>query len=326
MGRILRQSAVVLALVFVLSAAGLAPAAEASAGNANPSAGANETALAVLEAGGGDASASLEPEDGTDGQDPGSANGVEDYDQVEKAGEVAGPSEYGFDGWIDHFKNGYLFGQVDSVVELRMKHGHKAVLGSDYVVFREDGELGEEVGSGQDAGMLLQNVAVLRVTRVDGDTASARILKLYSNVLQMDLVRLREPQRAKYYALLDRKPAGTLKGLDGEVVGMLPPTLFAVRDDVVYLNVGLSKGLALGTRLTVLGDLDPDDFGADDIDSLMPMSPIPVIQPTTDDMAGVAPTGGIATLEVVNASEDACVARVIDCVGDVRVGDHVRYP
>jgi len=306
-----------LALALVLA---LAPARV-------PLAAAESSGLGVLEAD-GSGPQSLEADDGAAVEDPDAAYSEEDYDRVEKAGEVEAPNDYHPDGWIDHFQSGYDFGQVDSVVILRMRPDHKAVVGADYVIFREEGELGEQEGSGQDAGMLLKNVGVLRVTRVAGDSASARVVKQYWNMLKGDLVRLREPQRRRYYSLLDRKAADhpKAKALRGEVVGVMPPTLFAVHDDFVYLNLGVTKGVLPGMRLTVLGDLDPDDFGPDDYASSLPMRPIVDTEPASDDTGEVAPTGGIATLEVVNATAGACVARVLECSGDVRVGDHVRYP
>ena len=307
-----------MVFALVLAVLALAPARV-------PLAAAETAGLGVLEADGSNPQ-SLDPDDGAAVEDPDAAYSAEDYDRVEKAGEVEAPDDYHPDGFIDHFQSGYDFGQVDSVVILHMRHGHKAVVGADYVIFREEGELGEQEGSGQDAGMLLKNVGVLRVTRVVGDSASARIVKQYWNMVKGDLVRLREPQRSRYYALLDRKPAAPPKKLKGEVVGVMPPTLFAVSGDFVYLNLGVAKGVLPGMRLTVLGDLDPDDFGPDDYDSSLPMRPIVITEPASDDTGVLAPTGGIATLEVVNASAGACVARVLECAGDVRVGDHVRYP
>jgi hypothetical protein len=305
--------ALVLALVLALAPSRARLAAAQTAG------------LGVLVADGGSAQ-SLEPDDGSAAEDPDAAYSAEDYDRVEKAGLVESPTDYHADGWIDHFQSGYDFGQVDSVVILHMRSGHKAVVGADYVIYREEGELGEQEGSGQDAGMLLKNVGVLRVMRVAGDSASARVVKQYWNMIKGDLVRLREPQRRRYYALLDRTPPARPKALRGEVVGVMPPTLFAVKDDYIYLNLGVAKGVLPGMRMTVLGDLDPDDFGPDDYDSSLPMRPIVITQPASDDTGVITPTGGIATVEVVNATAGACVARVLDCTGDVRVGDHVRYP
>src|ERR1700677_4751791 len=138
-----RRPSTVFALVLALVLA-LAPARV-------PLAAAETAGLGVLEADGSNPQ-SLEPDDGAAVEDPDAAYSEEDYDRVEKAGEVEAPTDYHPDGWIDHFKSGYDFGQVDSVVILRMRPGHKAVVGADYVIFREEGELGEQEGSGQDAG------------------------------------------------------------------------------------------------------------------------------------------------------------------------------
>jgi hypothetical protein len=248
-----------------------------------------------------------------------------DYDQVEKAGEVADSSEYSADGLITRFRNGDLFGVEESLVELTMQPGRKAVVGAEYVAYREDGELDGETLDGRDAGMLLQNVAVLKVTEVHGKEVSARIEKQYVNVLPGDWVRLRETQRRRYDALRDRVIAAP-KSLEGAVVGVLPPNLMAVAGDIVYLNIGSAKGVSPGMRLTVVGTADTEAYRPDDIDSDMPMSPIQQVMPSSDDLSEITSNGPIGTLVVVNATAGACAARVLRSVGTVKVGDHVRYP
>lgn len=248
-----------------------------------------------------------------------------DYDQVEKAGEVADSSEYSADALITRFRNGDLFGVEGSLVELTMQPGRKASVGSEYVAYREDGELDGETLDGHDAGMLLQNVGVLKVVEVHGKEVSARIEKQYVNVLPGDWVRLRDTERRKYDALRYRKIAAP-KGLEGAVIGVLPPSLMAVDGDVVYLNVGSAQGLSPGMRLTVVGTADTESYRPDDFDSDMPMSPIQRVEPPSDDLSEMTSNGPIGVLEVVNATAGACAARVLHSVGAVSVGDHVRYP
>jgi hypothetical protein len=286
-------------------------------------------AAVVLEAEAAQPSLSLEAQD--EAQDMGqgdngdSAGAAGAYDQVERAGEVVQPKEDDPDGRITGFKNGRIFGQVGSVVWLRMRPGKPALAGVDYVVFRNDGDLADPVG-GRHVGVLLRTVGVLRLTEVHGDGASGRVLKQYANLLAGDSVVLREPRRAKYYALLKRGHDGSPKALKGQVVGVLPPSLFAVKGDIVYLDLGTKQGLLPGMRLEVYDDLDPNAMGPDDDNSKMPLQPMGDVKPDSDDTGGLEPTGDIATVEVVNASDAACAARVIRCDDDVRLGEHVRTP
>ncbi|HTB23303.1 MAG TPA: hypothetical protein VK914_11440 [bacterium] len=281
-------------------------------------------AAVILEAEASQPSLSLEAQDEAQDMGRGGA-GTADYDQVELAGEVVQPGEDQPDGWIQGFKNGRIFGQVGSVVELRMRPGQAAKEGEDYVVFRNDGELVAPNG-GRSVGVLLRTVGVLRVTSVDGARVSGRVLKQYANLLKDDGIRLREPQREKYYALLKRRRVPPRKDLKGQVVGVLPPNLFAVKGDIVYLDLGLKQGLRPGMRLDVIDDLNPEAMEPDDDDSKMPLHPMADVEPPSDDIGGLEPTGDIATVEVVNATDSACAARVIRCEDDVRLGEHVITP
>jgi hypothetical protein len=185
-----------------------------------------------------------------------------------------------------------------------MEPGRQVYPGSVYTVFREGGLLSTTGDDSHEVGQLVVNVGVLRVTRIEGEEVLARVEKQYEAIREGDLIRLRDPERLKYYAALRQGPATPALDLQGEVVGLIPPTLVANRGDVVYLDIGRAKGVVPGMRLMLTRDAE--DLGADGIRSLMP-------------------TGRFGVVQVVNTSRDACVARVVQSLGEVRLGDRVRY-
>jgi hypothetical protein len=173
-------------------------------------------------------------------------------------------------------------------------------------------------------GTLIQNVGVLRITRVESGAVLADIEKQYTAVLEGDLIRLRDPQRLRYYALLRQGPPAADFNVKGEVAGLIPPSLFAIKGDVVYLSVGHDQGVTPGMRLMVVRE-HVLLSGPDDSNDMMPMGPTEPTLAQGDDLRELQPTGRIGVLEVVNTSRNASAARVVQCVGEVRAGDSVRY-
>jgi len=227
-----------------------------------------------------------------------------DYDRIERAGGVLNAGEYRVDGRVERNKDGQIFARSRVQVALRMEPGRQVYPGSVYTVFREGGLLSTTGDDSHEVGQLVVNVGVLRVTRIEGEEVLARVEKQYEAIREGDLIRLRDPERLKYYAALRQGPATPALDLQGEVVGLIPPTLVANRGDVVYLDIGRAKGVVPGMRLMLTRDAE--DLGADGIRSLMP-------------------TGRFGVVQVVNTSRDACVARVVQSLGEVRLGDRVRY-
>ena len=227
-----------------------------------------------------------------------------DYDLVERAGAVVSASEYRVDGRVARTKDGQIFARKGIQVALRMEPGRQVYPGSVYTVFREGGVLRSSGENAQDVGMLLRNVGVLRVIRLEGEEVLARIDKQYGTIREGDLVRLRDPERLKYYNSLRQGPSTAALDLKGEVVGMPPPAMVANRGDILYLDLGRAKGLVPGMRLMITSD--PDLSGH-------------------EGMRPLRPTGRIGLLQVVSVTRDAASARVIQALGDIRYGDHVRY-
>jgi hypothetical protein len=246
-----------------------------------------------------------------------------DYDAVERAGSVVSAEEFRSDGRLDRTKDGQIFGRSNVQVDLAMDAGRTAAVDSVYTIFRDDGPLRTHGADPKVVGELIENVGVLRVTRVDEDGVVARIEKQYNRIMAGDLIRPRDPERLKYYSLLRQGPSTAPKGLRAEVLGLVPPSLFAHRGDVVYLNIGRAKGALPGMRLLVTRGEDRP--GPDDPNELMPMGPISPTLAQSDDLRALHPTGRIGVVEVINVTHDACVARVVESEGEIRAGDEVRY-
>jgi hypothetical protein len=228
----------------------------------------------------------------------------EDYDKVERVGGVLNAGEYRVDGRVARMKGGEIFARENVQVALSMEPGRQVYPGSVYTVFRDGGVLSTGGDDAHEVGQLIRNVGVVRVTRIEGDEVQARVIKQYDAIREGDLVRLRDPERMKYYAALRQGQGAPALDLKGEVIGLLPPSLMARRGDVVYLDLGHANGVEPGMRLLL--SRDPQDLGADGIRALKA-------------------TGRLGVVEVLNVSRDACVARVTQAADDVRVGDKVRY-
>lgn len=227
-----------------------------------------------------------------------------DYDLVERAGQVVSASEYRVDGRLARTKDGQIFARKGIQVALRMEPGRQVYPGSVYTVFREAGVLRSSGENAQDVGMLLRIVGVLRVTRLEGDEVLARVDKQYDTIREGDLVRLRDPERMKYYASLRQGPSTASLDLKGEIVGVAPPSMVANRGDICYLDLGRAKGLVPGMRLMITRD--PDLV-------------------SREGMRSLKPTGRIGLVQVLSVTRDAATARVVQALGEIRKGDRVRY-
>ena len=227
-----------------------------------------------------------------------------DYDNVERAGLVVSAGEYRVDGHLARTKDGQYFAKKGTQVALQMEPGRQVYPGSIYTVFREQGMLHREQGDQAEVGMLLRNVGVLKVVRIEGEEVLARVEKQYETIREGDLVHLRDPDRLRYYNSVRQGASNVSLDLKGEVVGLAPMRFFANPGDVVYLDLGRAQGLAPGSKLTVYR---------------------PATEPGADDMRALRVTGRVGQVQVINVSRDSSVARVIRSNAEVRVGDRVRF-
>ena len=227
-----------------------------------------------------------------------------DYDKVERVGAVVNASEYRVDGRVARTKDGEIFGKHGVIVALRMEPGRQVYPGTLYTLFREGGVLSTGGDDSHEVGQLIRNVGVLRVTRIEGDEVLGKIEKQYENILEGDLIRLRDPDRLKFYATLREGGATAPLDLKGEVIGLPPPGLMAHQGDALYLNIGRALGVAPGMRLMLWRDA-------------------PVLE--DGDIRPLKATGRIGVVEVISVTHDACAARVVRCSGEVRLGDKVHY-
>jgi hypothetical protein len=227
-----------------------------------------------------------------------------DYDLVERAGIVVGASEYRVDGRLARTKDGQYFARRGTQVALRMEAGRQVYPGSIYTVFRESG-LMRGLQQQRDVGMLLRNVGVLKVVRIEGEEVLARVEKQYETIREGDLVHLRDPDRLRYYNSVRQGASATVPlDLQGEVVGVDPLKMSAKPGDIVYLDLGRAQGVAPGLKLTLYRSAP---------------------EPGIDELRDVKVTGRMGQVVVINVSRDSSVARVVRSNGEVRPGDRVRY-
>jgi hypothetical protein len=228
----------------------------------------------------------------------------QDYDKIERAGEVVNATEYRVDGHVARTKDGQTFGKEGVQVALQMEPGRQVYPGSVYTLFRDGGVLSTTGDDSHEVGQLIQNVGVVRVTRIEGDEVLGKIEKQYTTIVSGDLIRLRDPDRLKFYATLREGPGTAPLDLKGEVIGLVAGGMMAHQGDPVYLNLGRAAGVVPGMRLLLWREAE---------------------QLQDDDVRQLKATGRIGLVEVISVTHDACVARVVHCLGEVRLGDKVRY-
>jgi hypothetical protein len=228
--------------------------------------------------------------------------GEGDFDAVERAGMVVSAAEYRVDGRVARIKDGEFFARKGQWVALRMEAGRQIYPGSIYSVFREGGMVRTPDAERADVGMLLRAMGVVKVVRIEGEEVLARVEKQYETIREGDLVRLRDPDRLRYYNSLRQGGSAPLD-LKGWVVAVPPPRMGAKPGQIVYLNLGSREGVFPGLRLQAFRDAPAPD---------------------REGMRPILPSGRLGTLEVVNVGRVASTARVVKAVGELRVGDRVR--
>lgn len=225
-----------------------------------------------------------------------------DYDRVERSGIVLSASEYRVDGRVVRSADGGFMATRGGLVALRMEPGRQIYPGSIYTTFREGGLLRAGVAA-EDVGMLVVNTGVLKVVRIEGEEVLAKVERQYETVREGDLVRLRDPERLRYYNSVRQGGTAPLD-MKGEVLGLLPPKLVGRVGDVVYVNLGRKHGAWPGLRLQLTRE--PEAIKADGVLS-------------------VRETGRIGQLELINVAREGSTARVVKAAAEVRVGDKVRF-
>ncbi len=248
------------------------------------------------------------------------------YASAEPAGEVQDPADAQPDATVREFRSGARYATVGEVAVLQVDPDARLNPGESLVGYRDEGPVGAGVPDAGDCGDLIHNLAVLRVLSIDGDRALARVVRVYGSFATGDSVRSRAARRRAYGRLLRRvAPKGAAPV--GVVVGVIPPKLWAGAGEVVCLNVGWRAGALPGVRLKVTShpNAEAAGFGPDDESSRQPASP-PGPLPDPEDPPRELPNGTIGMVEVVNASAQACVARVLDCRSPVQLGDRVSRP
>jgi hypothetical protein len=232
------------------------------------------------------------------------AAAAENYDLVERAGFILPPDEFRVDASVLRERNGrHIFGKGD-VIYLQSGPGRQVYPGSIYTVFRDEGK----VMGGDDkaeVGNLVRAVSEAKIIRVDSENIMARIERQYDTGKVGDILRLRDPDRARHYASL-RQAAGEkpLPDLQGEIVELEQRRLIISTGQNVYLNIGRSQGVFAGMKLAVYRrlsrELDPTK-----------------IQP--------GPVGKIGELLVISTHKSSATAKMTRSDSAVSVGDRVRY-
>jgi hypothetical protein len=226
-----------------------------------------------------------------------------DYDQVERAGLVLTAAEHRVDGRIGRTLSGSVFATKGQLVALRMEPGQQIYPGSVYTAFREHGMLRTGDEDAREVGMLIIPSGLLRVVRIEGEEVLAKVERQFGSVREGDLVRLRDPERLRYYNSL-RQGGSPPAELRGEVLAVMPPKQVAKLGDVVYLGLGRAHGAYPGLRLL----LSREGGGVG-----------------KQGMRELRQSGRLGQVELVNVTREASVARVIKTIGEVRVGDQVRF-
>lgn len=244
-----------------------------------------------------DSGADAETEDLSGGATAASVAGIsdEDFDRIEGAGEIDPVGDLGVDGKLVRTKEGALFGAVGHSAFLELKAGRTFKVGQQFTVLEDAGPLDDS--SNARVGELLIPVGIVRIQKFEGKVPVALIERVWGKMAEGCWLRERERQRKRYaQALKVRK----VKPSRYEVLGMRPPELTAAEGGIVFLNFGRAQGAYVGLRLKI--------FRKD-------------ASVGVDDQRDVLPAGEVGTVQVVNATNEGCAARVVKAEREIRPGD-----
>ena len=227
------------------------------------------------------------------------------YDVVERAGMVEPEAEFPMDGTILREKNNKAVFGEGSIFFMSVEPGRQVYPGSIYSIYRDMGKVQSGGDDPQDMGKLLRAVGVAQVVRVDSENTIARVEKQYDAVRVGDGVRLRDPDKTRYFESL-RQATGVapVSDIKGNIVGVQYMQSTAVKGSFVYLDVGKSGGALPGVRLSVYRSTD-----------------------MSGDMFNDKPgsVGKLGEIEVLSVQRESSTARVIKADGGMAVGDQIRY-
>lgn len=230
--------------------------------------------------------------------------GEADYDLVERSGGLLGASEYRVDGRLVRAKGGQFFAKKGNLVLLKMEAGRQVYPGTLFTTFQDHGLRRATRGDQRELGALVKPTGVIRVTRLEGEEVQARVEKQYETIREGDLVRLRDPEKQRYYATLRQGPSSVPPELAGEVAAVEPFSFVAAKGSMVYLSIGRAQGLAPGMRLAVHREAQPLDSAGG---------------------RSVVDSGRVGLVKVVAVYRYSATAVVLKTSDGLRPGDLVRY-
>jgi hypothetical protein len=231
--------------------------------------------------------------------------GLDQYTVAERAGEIDSDEEARIDGTIVQEKNGrniIVFGQT---VYLRMEEGRQVYPGSEYIVFREDGQV-ERPSDRKTMGTLVEVGGIIKITRVEGEYIQARVVQIYDKIHPGDKAKLRDPVKLAYLSAV-RQSHDVSGDLNGAVIAIKGRLANANAGDIVYMDFGRVQGAVPGLRLTAYRPLDEAPSG---------------------EMAWAEESkvvGNLGLVEVISTQKSTSTGRVVRAGSPLKAGDRLRF-
>ncbi len=178
------------------------------------------------------------------------------YVLVERAGFIS--DNFADDGFIYTVDNKLMMVQNDRAY-VKITVGKSVKAGSELMIYDDSEEIFDKE-TGEMLGKLVKVNGVARVTKnIKDNIFQVVITKSYDPIGNKDKIKLRREVK-DYQAKLSRKVKSKNVERQGSVIKTVKGPLNFKNKDIVYINIGLDKGILPGEKLEVLRETpDPEN-------------------------------------------------------------------
>lgn len=182
------------------------------------------------------------------------------YVLVERAGFIT--DNFADDGFIYTVDNKLMIVQNDRAY-VKITVGKSVKAGSELMIYDDSEEIFEKE-TGEALGKLIKVNGVARVTKkIKDNIFQVVIIKSYEPIENKNKIKLRREVK-DYQAKLSRKIKSKNVEREGRVIKTVKGPVNFQNKDIVYINIGLDKGIMPGEKLEVIRETqDPESKDAD---------------------------------------------------------------
>ncbi|MBP7791569.1 MAG: hypothetical protein KA120_00710 [Candidatus Goldbacteria bacterium] len=170
------------------------------------------------------------------------------YVLVEKAGFIT--NNFTEDGFIFTKKKEKMFLYPADFAYIRLTVGKSANKGKEFIIYDDSEDVMDNI-SGQPMGKMINILGVAKIVEpVENNIFKVQITKAYAPIKEEMKIKERNNIR-DYHRTLSKKIKNKNLNVEGYIVKVQKDVLNIKNKDIVYLNVGVSKGILPGEKLNI---------------------------------------------------------------------------